>query len=127
MTGNDVLLLALSLLGEEHAMAAEYEESAASSLQILFGECRMINEALRRMRGKEIPVAWSSESFFHEIPMEEELLVGVLPYGLAARLALEEGDEAKVNYLEALYREARMQAYPAAEKAIGEWCGEAAQ
>jgi hypothetical protein len=127
MTGNEVLTLALSLMGEGAEDTSDYEELAPSLLSILCEECRRVNDTLREYRGKPILEQEIPARMEDALPLERELLYGVLPYGLAAKLSVEEGDASRVNFFEEIYRQALENAQVLSERAVDDVYKDGAQ
>lgn len=104
MTGNEILTLSLSLLGEGATQASDYESYSLSALNIIIAECLDVQNMLNRSKGKEpltkIPVLSSLDDV---LCYDEELIYQALCYGLAAKLILEDSETAKFNYFQSSY------------------------
>lgn len=104
MTANEVHEAALSLLFENRATAGDYNTFALPLLNLMLPELLETENAIRRVAGeKELDQAPKIDSLEEEIPYDERLLRGALPYGLAAKLVYDDGDMSKVGYFQQLY------------------------
>ena len=104
MTANEVHEAALALLFENRATAGDYNTFALPLFNLLLPELLETENGLRRAAGREeleqAPLLGSLEE---QIPYDERLLRGALPYGLAAKLVYDDGDMGKVGYFPQLY------------------------
>jgi len=104
MTGKEVYLAALALLFETEETAGDAEDHAPSLINALLGDLFSINNMLREEAGKErlleIPAL---SSLTEDVPYEDKLVRGCMPYGLAARIVYDDDDMAKVDYFTQLY------------------------
>lgn len=105
MTCQDLFMkLTLPLMGERSETAASYREQALPVINIITADCFNINNSLREALNKpvllEIPYF---TTFDDEIPYEPEILINVMPYGVGARLVIDDGEADKLGFLEANY------------------------
>ena len=106
-TGEDVYRAALALLFEDDSTAGDYRSYARPLLNILLMECFEANNSLREAAGKApLVVATELKALEEETGYEDVLCVRVLPYGLAAKLVLDDGDMGKVSMFQSLYTNA---------------------
>lgn len=107
MTGQDLIILAISLFGETKDSVSEYTSNAVSYINILLSEAFNVNNSIRK--SKKLDVLSSAPviaSIADSITYENELLYQCLPYGLAAKYILEDNDYAKYNAFTQMYTQA---------------------
>lgn len=104
MTGEKILTLALSLLGEDKTQAIDYESYSLNALNILIAECFDTQNACLKARGeKELVKMPLLDSLEDDLCYDDELIFKALCYGLAAKLILEDNETAKFNYFQSSY------------------------
>lgn len=104
MTGKELYLAALSLLFETEETAGDAEIHAPVLIGSMLGDLFFLNNILREEAGKEklseIPAI---QTLDEEVPYEEKLVRGCMPYGLAQRIVYDDDDMGKVDYFQQLY------------------------
>lgn len=102
MTAEKVFDLVMGLMFSGKGEKADYQEMFFPILNLILADCFAANNCMRQQKGKEklenIPQI-NKES--DEIPYEEELLVKILPCGIAANLYAEDDETGITN----VYRE----------------------
>lgn len=97
MTANELFYAAMALFYENNSEV--HQDYVKGLINVLLAECFDVNNRLRRRAGKEeltrIP---RIGDMMDEIPYEEMLVRLALPYGLAAKLFFEEGDNPRLTY-----------------------------
>lgn len=111
----------LPLLGETSQQASCYETFVPGVVTAVTFDLWELNNGFLRAQGQKprdfLPAALDSMDDL--IPLNEALTCGVMPYGVAAFLVLED-DKQKTNYFDALYREKKLQAIRAAYVSLEE-------
>lgn len=122
MTGNDLYLRAVNLLGEDVAKSDFYKTFAPGCLnQLMINALREQNSMLVSRGLEPLACAPAVKTLEEEIPFDQGLAWECFPYGLAALLVAED-DKNKFNWLIFEF-ENRLKAYNKAEfTAIGEMC-----
>lgn len=104
MTGDTIMALSMGLCCDNSQGSSETRGFALQQLSILLAEVFAANESLRQSSGKgplgSIPTLRKLED---EVPYEDSLCRAVLPYGLAAKLVLDDGDMGKMTYFQSQY------------------------
>jgi len=104
MTANQLYEAALALMIESTATAGDYNDFALPVINSLLAETFSANNALRIKAGKEelaeIPML---NSMRDEVPYEPILLRTALPYGVCAKLVIDDDDMGKVAYYQNQY------------------------
>lgn len=112
-------MAALSLLFETEETAGDAEDQAPALINSMLGDLFSINNMLREEAGKErlveIPAVVSLDE---QLPYEEKLVRGCMPYGLAQRIVYDDDDMGKVDYFMQLYVNAANSFSRARERAI---------
>lgn len=108
ITLKKVFLAALALMAEDAENAGDYEAHAAPLCNLMALELNDVNNSRRLARGEHESEAPEFESLDDEVPFDREIAMGVLPYGLAAKLALDD-DAGKAAYLGSEYMERKAQ------------------
>ncbi|MBE5761006.1 MAG: hypothetical protein E7334_03295 [Clostridiales bacterium] len=107
MTGRELLESALALMAEEMQDAADYEKQAPALIRLMLTELFDLNNSVLVSKGKAPLVqAPTIADLTAQIVYEDEIVLGVMPYGLAAKLSLDD-DRAKAAYFNAEYLEKR--------------------
>lgn len=105
MTVRQVYNIALALMAESASDAGDYEEQVIPLVNLMLPELWEINNSIRLAKGEERLEAFAQVSALADvIPYEDIVLAGVLPYGLAAKLALDD-DASKASYFNGEYAE----------------------
>lgn len=102
MTGQQLYQHTLALMFEEDCEA--YAAELVALINILLAEVSPTNNSIRKAKGKQ-PLSPPPRiaSLEEDLPLEEELLLAALPYGLAAKLIYDDNDMNKVGYYQGLY------------------------
>lgn len=104
MTANQLYESALALMIESTATAGDYNDFALPVINGLLAETFSANNALRIKAGKEelkeIPTL---SSLLDEVEYEPILLRTALPYGICAKLIIDDDDMGKVAYYQNQY------------------------
>lgn len=112
-TGADILKRAMSLLGEESKYSYWYTPFTVELLNQLLCDCFFQNNALRTSKGlPELEIALVIAAMETVIPYEEEMLRGVVPYGLAGLLMVQDEDYTKAGFFDARYQDYKMRYAP---------------
>ena len=105
MTGTEIYNTALSLMGE--SADRYYDQSALSCLNAILAECFEIENNIRRSKGETVLSApQKAVSLNDEIIYADTLLTAAIPYGMASRLSISDGDMARTTWLQNLYNDA---------------------
>lgn len=108
MTIRDIYRLALGLLAENEADATDYEAQVVPIMNIMAVELLELNRALCLYKGVEplevAPYYSDLTNLDVEMPFDSQITAGVMPYGLAAKLALDD-EMAKAAYFNNEYVE----------------------
>ncbi len=103
MTANTLFENALALITTQKTDVSDYADFALPVINLLICECFGLNNALRISAKKlpqvELPLVNSAED---EVDFEPQLLLAVLPYGVCAKLLVED-DAQKALYFQNLY------------------------
>lgn len=112
MTIRDIYRLSLGLLAENELDATDYEAQVVPLINIMTVELLELNRAICLYKGKEplvsAPYYVDLTNLDVEMPYESEITAGVMPYGLAAKLALDD-EMAKASYFNNEYVEKQQQ------------------
>lgn len=105
MTGHDIYTTALQLMGEK--TDKYYEQSALACVNAILSETFEIENNIRRANGIE-KLAEPTEltSLADEVIYSKTLLRAAIPYGVACRLSLSDGDMSRTAWLQNLYNDA---------------------
>lgn len=105
MTGHDIYTTALQLMGE--TTDKYYEQSALACVNAILSETFEIENNIRRASGME-KLAEPAEltSLADEVIYSKTLLRAAIPYGVACRLSLSDGDMSRTAWLQNLYNDA---------------------
>lgn len=107
MTGRELLESALALMAEDMQDAADYEKQAPALIRLMLTELFDLNNSVLVSKGKAPLVqAPTIADLTAQIVYEDEIVWGVMPYGLAAKLSLDD-DRVKAAYFNAEYLEKR--------------------
>ena len=107
MTGRELLESALALMAEDMQDAADYEKQAPALIRLMLTELFDLNNSVLASKGKAPLVqAPTIADLTAQIVYEDEIVWGVMPYGLAAKLSLDD-DRVKAAYFNAEYLEKR--------------------
>ena len=107
MTGRELLESALALMAEDMQDAADYEKQAPALIRLMLTELFDLNNSVLASKGKAPLVqAPTIADLTAQIEYEDEIVLGVMPYGLAAKLSLDD-DRVKAAYFNAEYLEKR--------------------
>ncbi|MBQ2816770.1 MAG: hypothetical protein IJB92_01955 [Clostridia bacterium] len=107
MTGRELLESALALMAEDMQDAADYEKQAPALIRLMMTELFDLNNSVLVSKEKAPLVqAPTIADLAAQIEYEDEIVLGVMPYGLAAKLSLDD-DRAKAAYFNAEYLEKR--------------------
>ena len=107
MTGRELLESALALMAEDMQDAADYEKQAPALIRLMMTELFDLNNSVLVSKGKAPLVqAPTIADLTAHIVYEDEIVLGVMPYGLAAKLSLDD-DRVKAAYFNAEYLEKR--------------------
>ena len=107
MTGRELLESALALMAEDMQDAADYEKQAPALIRLMLTELFDLNNSVLVSKEKAPLVqAPTIADLAAQIEYEDEIVLGVMPYGLAAKLSLDD-DRAKAAYFNAEYLEKR--------------------
>lgn len=109
MTVRDIYRLSLSIMGEVEADAIDYEPQVPGLMTIMLQELLGANNTVVLGKGGTVTLTVSPliTSMTDAVPYEQEITVGVLPWGLAAKLSLDES--ARAAYFNAEYMERKNQ------------------
>ncbi len=101
MTGQEILKITLDLLYEE---TNEYDIYAVSILNMMIAELFETENHIRRAAGKE-PLKETPylAELKEEVPYDERLTRGAMPFGLASYIVLDDNDMGRVGYFRQLY------------------------
>lgn len=105
MTGQEIYNTALQLMGE--TTDKYYEQSALACINAILSETFEIENNIRRANGTELldePTAITS--LRDEVIYSKTLLRAAIPYGVACRLSLSDGDMSRTAWLQNLYNDA---------------------
>ena len=107
MTAEELFLsYTLPIMGEKKEGAENYWEQFIPVLNIVLVDCLPLENGLLEYDGeepmKEAPRIISKED---TIPYRDEIVRGVLPYGIASRLTIDDGEPNKTGFLEQNYVE----------------------
>lgn len=105
MTGNDIFNKAISLMGENSQTSISYQEQAVNVINAVLTDTFEINNILLETRGLE-PLnerVFLSSLTDEIIGYEEEILYNLIPYGVGARLVIDDGEANKLGFLEQNY------------------------
>lgn len=112
MTIRDIYRLALGLLAENELDATDYEAQVIPIINIMAVELLELNRAICLYKGKEpldtAPYYSDLINLDVEMPYDSQITTGVMPYGLAAKLALDD-EMAKASYFNNEYVEKQQQ------------------
>ena len=98
MTGNDVLSAALALIAEDQDNAGDYRETALILLNLMMPELHELNNNMRIAGGlSEREEILSLGDMTGDIDLDERIVREILPFGLAAKLVLDD-DLTKASY-----------------------------
>ena len=101
MTGQEILKITLDLLYEE---TNEYDIYAVSILNMMIAELFETENQIRWATGKspleETPYLTELKE---EVPYDERLTRGAMPFGLASYIILDDNDMGRVGYFRQLY------------------------
>lgn len=105
MTGNEVFNIAISLMGETSATSVSYVEQALNVINAVLTDTFEINNMLRESIGLEpLEERLFLTNLSDEIEgYENELLYNLIPYGVGARLVIDDGEANKLGFLEQNY------------------------
>ncbi len=99
MTGKQLLNNALALLLTSSEISTDYGNYAVPLINQLLAEIAPYNEIVRVRDGKEpADSAMRIELLSDELPCEPLIAVMALPYGLCAKLLMDDDDMAKVAW-----------------------------
>jgi hypothetical protein len=98
MTGYDVYVRALSLLGETVGRDKAFSELALPLLNQIIIQSESINRSIEASKGLDTSKSHQIDYLKAEILMDEELVSECFPYGLAALLCVNE-DREHFNWL----------------------------
>ncbi len=99
MTAAKLLDNALALLTTTRAQSPEYAEFAVPLINLLLAETHGCDNSLRASKGlAEREEAGEIASLDEELPCEPELARAALPFGLCARLVMDDDDFARAAY-----------------------------
>lgn len=109
MTVRKVYQAALALMGDNEREAADYEPQVVPLVNMMLIELFDANNSVREQAGlerlTEIPQA---QELNDDVAYDLRIAGGVLPYGLAAKLSLEDSP-GKASYFNGEYMERRAQ------------------
>lgn len=101
----DVYNTALALMAENPQDATDYEEQVVPLVNLMLWELHDINNILREWAGlKPLGSPQTVKTMDDILYLEAELTIGTLPYGLAAKLILDD-DANKAAYFNEEYME----------------------
>ena len=104
-TGNEILAVALALMGS--AVETErYEERAAAGIDMLLTDLYRLDRALKGEAAAPAAAVPHLSSLEDEVPLADILTRSLMPVGLAAFLLSEE-EEKRAAFFEELYRTER--------------------
>lgn len=104
MTGNELLARALALYSETDTSDEDVRTLAVPSINMVLAEVFDVNNRIRRFNGKdELTAIPEIESLDQNIECEDKLLRLAMPYGLAALLYFEEGDNPRLSMFKEEY------------------------
>lgn len=104
MTVKDIFSAALSLMFEPEGNSESFAPYALPFLNLLLPELFDQENELRKAQGKELLAAIPQlKTLDDTVPYDDRLTRGALPYGLAAKLVLDDNDMGKVVYFEQHY------------------------
>ena len=104
MTAEDVYTAALALIFEDEQTAGDYKTFSPALINLLLPGLFSVNNAIREVRGKEpLTELPRVSAFTDEIPYEDDLVIGAMPYGLAEKLVYDDMDMDKVGYFNSQY------------------------
>lgn len=102
MTAKQLIQASLALFNDNNLEL--YSTTGLPCLNLLLGELFELNNRLRQASGlerlTEIP---QLENDSEQVPYQPQLLYGALPYGLAAKLFLDDRDTGVLSYLQQQY------------------------
>lgn len=112
MTIRDIYRLSLGLLAENEADATDYEAQVVPIINIMSQELFELNRAICIYKGVEqletAPYFEDLSNLNVEMPYDVQICANVIPYGLAAKLALDD-EMAKAAYFNNEYVEKQRQ------------------
>ena len=105
-TVNDVFFLTMSLIDElndrsgqvDHAETRDYKQRTPGILTMLCGELYHYSDTRKHAKHGKRPVCPPVTSFEDELALDDFLCRSVLPYGLAARLLIDENPSTAAFY-----------------------------
>lgn len=105
MTGKEIYYAALALIGEPKSSETDYDtDVVVGQINVMMPEIHEINQSLRKKAGEviltEIP---SIQSLEEDIPLVPVLARTVVPYGLAAKLLINDDELSKAAYYNGMY------------------------
>ncbi len=111
MKAKDIFILTLSLFSETANNIADYEEQAiVGLLNIILPECFSANNSIREAKGEKALTDFPLiTNLNEEIPYEQIICQNTLPYGLAGKMVLDDGDFAKANYFNGMFSASMLQ------------------
>lgn len=126
MTAEELICAALALKGEPPDMKDDYMGYSLSVLNIILAETLPLENQIRFVKGApELPAAPEITTFADPIEYDPQLLKTCLTYGLAAKLAIDDGDAARFNYFNNMYAQAFISGTPGKTEPIADsaWGG----
>lgn len=105
MTGKEIYYAALALTGEPKSSETDYDtDVVVGQINVMMPEIHEVNQALRKKAGEvmltEIP---SIQSLEEDIPLAPVLARTVIPYGLAAKLLINDDELSKAAYYNGMF------------------------
>lgn len=101
----------LPVMGEPQSSNENYKDYLLAAANAVCLDCLAANNSLRTQKGLSPLTGFATiTDLSDEIPFEPEILINVLPYGIGARLLLDDVNAGKTNFLEQNY-EANLKKY----------------